>query len=285
MKSFVSNILAPYFNTEKERLSLDQLQECIWQLDIWSVHASLEFRTWMFDNYPWIILDYVPGGCTGLWQPCDVGIQRILKLAVKHSQQTAVVHEVSSQLQTGINACDVTLDTTLGTLRNRVPATLVNAYHSINKPQRIQKASYSFRYHNIVSPDNGLQAFELCRSGEFNLSHLSLTSRPLRVILDNLPQQDAALAEAISAPCKHPTTDDSGTRPNSAMVMNEGGFTEPVEDDVEVTLEEVCEHLDGGGAPEGLAEVNGGLQLGSAAAEGDDVEIPIAANYGLGRGK
>ena len=82
----------------------------------------------------------------GLWQPCDVGIQHMLKLAVKHSQQSAVVREVSSQLQTGMKAHNITLDTKLGTLRDHVPATLIDAYHSINNPQRIQKASYCFYY-------------------------------------------------------------------------------------------------------------------------------------------
>ena len=142
MKSFVIVILVPYFITEKEHLSLDPLQECIWQLDIWSVHASLEFRTWMFDNYPWIILNYIPGGCTGLWQPCDVGIQHILKLAVKHSQQTTVIHKVYSQMQQGIGTCNISLDTRLSMLRDHVPATLVDMHHSINNATWIQKVSY-----------------------------------------------------------------------------------------------------------------------------------------------
>ena len=142
MKSFVIVILVPYFITEKEHLSLDPLQECIWQLDIWSIHASPKFQTWMFDNYPWIILNYIPGGCMGLWQPCDVGIQCILKLAVKHSQQTTVIYKVYSQMQQGIGACNISLDTRLSMLRDHVPATLVDVHHSINNAMWIQKVSY-----------------------------------------------------------------------------------------------------------------------------------------------
>ncbi|KAF8322788.1 uncharacterized protein EI90DRAFT_2936860 [Cantharellus anzutake] len=130
MKSFVTNILVPYFSAKKGHLSLDPVQECIWQLDIWSVHASLEFWSWIFDNYPWIILDYVPGGCTGLWQPCDVGVQCLLKLMVKQSQQTTIAREIHSHA----GPSDISLDTRLGMLRNRVPATLVDAYHLINNP-------------------------------------------------------------------------------------------------------------------------------------------------------
>src|SRR5258708_38344331 len=142
MKSFVIVILVPYFITEKECLSLDPLQECIWQLDVWSVHASLKFQTWMFDNYPWIILNYIPGGCTGLWQPCDVGIQRILKLAVKHSQQTTVVHKVYSHIQQRMVACDISLDPILRMLRDRPPPTPVNTPNPLHNAMWIQKVSY-----------------------------------------------------------------------------------------------------------------------------------------------
>ncbi|KAF8322316.1 uncharacterized protein EI90DRAFT_3292543 [Cantharellus anzutake] len=60
--------------------------------------------------------------------------------------------------------------------------------------------------------------------------------------------------------CKHPTG-DSGIHPNSTMVVHEGQFSEAVEDDVEVMLEEVYEHLNTGTLPDGLADMNGGLQL------------------------
>jgi hypothetical protein len=78
----------------------------------------------------------------------------MLKLSVKHSQQTTIVCEVYSQLQGGAGPCDILLDTRLGTLRDRVPATLVDVYHSINNPQRIQKASYSFQYYDNVVTSN-----------------------------------------------------------------------------------------------------------------------------------
>lgn len=75
MKSYVKNTLIPHFHHYKEKLGLPQCQCCVWQLDVWSVHISVSFREWMATEYPWIILDYVPPGCTGLFQPCDVGMQ------------------------------------------------------------------------------------------------------------------------------------------------------------------------------------------------------------------
>jgi hypothetical protein len=75
MHSLVDNIITPYFAKQKAKLGLPESQKAIWQIDVWSVHRSVEFRTWMKTNHPNIILDFVPGGCTGLWQACDVGIQ------------------------------------------------------------------------------------------------------------------------------------------------------------------------------------------------------------------
>ncbi|KZV86030.1 hypothetical protein EXIGLDRAFT_587471, partial [Exidia glandulosa HHB12029] len=64
MQDYVMNIIVPHFARAKDDLKLDAAQECILQLDCWSVHRSDEFRAWMEATYPWIMLDYVPGGCT-----------------------------------------------------------------------------------------------------------------------------------------------------------------------------------------------------------------------------
>ncbi|RDX54269.1 hypothetical protein OH76DRAFT_1330810, partial [Lentinus brumalis] len=64
MKSYVRRILVPYFARQKERYPDRPDQKCIWQIDVWSVHRSDEFRTWMKITYIWIIVIFVPGGCT-----------------------------------------------------------------------------------------------------------------------------------------------------------------------------------------------------------------------------
>jgi hypothetical protein len=81
MKDFVNRILAPYFDKKKAELNLPPSQKSLWTIDVWSVHRSKEFRGWMRTNHPIIILDFVPGGCTSIAQPCDVGIQRLFKLS------------------------------------------------------------------------------------------------------------------------------------------------------------------------------------------------------------
>ncbi|KAF9545737.1 hypothetical protein CPC08DRAFT_613596, partial [Agrocybe pediades] len=64
MKNFVNKILDPYFNRVRQELGLPVTQKALWQIDVWLVHRSVEFCDWMKQNYPNIILDYVPGGCT-----------------------------------------------------------------------------------------------------------------------------------------------------------------------------------------------------------------------------
>jgi len=83
MQKFIDDILAPYFKQAKTKLGLPPNQHTLWQIDVWSVHRSQEFRDWMQDHHPTIVLDFVPGDCTGIYQPCNVGIQRPFKLSIK----------------------------------------------------------------------------------------------------------------------------------------------------------------------------------------------------------
>ncbi|CAE6480175.1 unnamed protein product [Rhizoctonia solani] len=123
----------------------------------------------MKENYPWIILLYVPGGCTGLFQACDVGIQRILKLAIAQAAHADIVVETATALQAGVVANRIVNDQTLPTLCNRSVGWIVKGYHTINRPNIVKKT------------------FALCAvpGTKFNLSYESLTSRAARqAILD-----------------------------------------------------------------------------------------------------
>ena len=99
MESFVDKILAPFFEKEKTKLGLPTSQKCLWKIDVWSVHRSKSFRNWLRSKHPTIILSFVPGGCTGVFQPCDVGIQRPFKLSLKRSYHEDVVSEILEQFE------------------------------------------------------------------------------------------------------------------------------------------------------------------------------------------
>ena len=138
MKSYVTNILAPYFESQRKKWSLPN-QVCVWQIDCWSVHRSLEFRSWMAKTYPWIRIHFVPANCTGLFQPCDVGIQRVLKLAVRRSALSNIVDHTMSQLEKGVLPSEITFEKRLPVVRDRSVEWLVNGYEAINNPEIVQK--------------------------------------------------------------------------------------------------------------------------------------------------
>jgi hypothetical protein len=141
MRSLVDDIIVPYFSEQKQKLSLPETQKSIWQIDTWSVHRSQEFRDWMKKAHPNIILHYVPAGCTSVFQPCDVGIQHIMKHSLKQSCHRDVVNEILTQIED--DEPDITVDKTVGVLRDRTVSWLWDAYQTLNQPRIIKKLSFS----------------------------------------------------------------------------------------------------------------------------------------------
>lgn len=75
-----------------------------------------------------------------MYQPCDVGIQRVLKHALKRAAHVDLVKETVEQLDAnGGDADQVKYDTTLGTLRDRSLGWLLKAYEVCNNPAFIKK--------------------------------------------------------------------------------------------------------------------------------------------------
>jgi hypothetical protein len=56
------------------------------------------------------------GGCTGIWQPYDMGIQQPFKLVIKRAQVDNVVAETTTFIESSRNPLEFWLNTTLGTL-------------------------------------------------------------------------------------------------------------------------------------------------------------------------
>ena len=93
--------------------------------------------------YPWIRIHYIPANCTGLFQPCDVGIQQILKLAIRQTALKDIVDDTMQQLKAEIEPSKVVFEKRLPVVRNHSISWLVNGYETINKHEIVEKASYS----------------------------------------------------------------------------------------------------------------------------------------------
>jgi hypothetical protein len=139
MRNWVMCSVVPFFNDMRERHGLPATQRCILQIDLWAVHRSLEFRTWMAKMYPWITIHYIPGGCTGLFQACDLLVNRALKLAIQQASHADVVQETLRALEFGTAPKDVRLDTTVKTLRNRSVRWIVAGHKAISDVDLVQK--------------------------------------------------------------------------------------------------------------------------------------------------
>ncbi|QRV77888.1 DDE superfamily endonuclease [Ceratobasidium sp. AG-Ba] len=194
MQSYVNEHLAPYFRNQICIHDLPANQRCVFQIDCWALHRSAEFRNWMSTNYPWIVLQYVPGGCTGLFQACDVVIQRVLKLAIRDACHEDVVNETLTLLESGALASEILNDTTLKTLRNRSVRWILEGYDAINDEELVKKA------------------FRLCEvpGTTFNLSYESLTSREAKAAILELRTSDPALYAEITSGCASAIAEQEG---------------------------------------------------------------------------
>ncbi|KAG9123678.1 hypothetical protein FRC07_014300 [Ceratobasidium sp. 392] len=221
MQQYITEHLAPYFRTQIEAFGLPLTQRCIFQIDCWSLHKSKEFRTLLAENYPWIALQYVPGGCTGLFQACDVGIQRIFKLAVRHASHCDIVDETMGLLQSGVPPSEVVNDTSLGTLRNRSVRWILEGYNAVNDPELVQKA------------------FSLCAvpGTDFNLSHASLTSHQARAALLQLRSSDPQFYAEITSGSPIVISDTEAQFEDVGMAE---GVVDEDDDSATLTVADLC---------------------------------------------
>ena len=105
----------------------------------------------MKTNHPNIYVSFIPNGCTGVWQPLDVGIQRAMKLSMQRSAHQDVVKEVQDRLTKGVT--DIKVDTTVGTLRDRSVKWVVNTIHDLDHLDLILKVcGQSFFFSTAKKP-------------------------------------------------------------------------------------------------------------------------------------
>ena len=283
MCRLVDTIIAPYFMSQKGCLNLPPEQKAVWQIDVWSVHRSQEFRDWMRANHNNILLHFVPGGCTPVLQACDVGIQRILKHSLKRSYHRDVVNDVLDQLDKGAEQIRISKSVTV--LRDRSVTWIWEAYQALNKEHIVKNVRFSCQ-----DPDSRsslyLQAFQKCAVGDFNLSFESLRSREARDRLRELKVTDRELWDELTAYDRIDPVPGSDT----AVPEDKGAeedTEEGVEDDSNVPLDAVIAHVVGNHSfagirilPEsGVLASSGEAELSTADENGE------SSKENLGRGK
>jgi hypothetical protein len=189
--------------------------------------------------HPTIIIIFILGGCTGIWQPLDIGIQCVMKLSMHWSAHSNIVGKVSAQIAKG--ETDITVDMTLGTLQNRSVGWVVNSICDVGKKDLITKVRTYQTPKCTLIPDNIFphQAFELCWVGEFNASHAGLTSPEAHAILWQLPKTNPVLHHELSG------IDEPFDTEIPELVGEEPIFQEEqIEDSSNVPIDTLAEHLE-----------------------------------------
>lgn len=281
MKELVNEAIEPYLEQKKVDLGLPAEQCSIWKIDCWSVHKSKEFLDWMKTTHSTIIVIFVPGGCTGIWQPLDVGIQRVLKQSIKRAAHKDIVKETMAHLESGTFASTIKLDTRLGTLRDRSVSWITNAIQDVNKKDLIMKVSLrmlTYSREGSLMKLFAQQAFEMCRIGNFNASQASMTSADALTALRNLPKSNPTLYEQFTGVAEDTT----------AIGLEEPAFfeNEAVDDDSDIPMDVILSHIMEEGLGHGFEVNDEGRVERTGIAEDVETEIAaIAAPLILGRGK
>ena len=129
-KMYVNEILVPFFMRQCEEMKLSYFdQHFILIVDVW--HRDKDWLEFMSVEYPRIHLVFVPGGCTGEIQPCDVFIQRPFKHALLTQFSQWAAQQVLNELAKGTCAIDVKLDFAIGSVRDQSCAWILVAWSKI----------------------------------------------------------------------------------------------------------------------------------------------------------
>ncbi|KIY62283.1 hypothetical protein CYLTODRAFT_182575 [Cylindrobasidium torrendii FP15055 ss-10] len=129
MKEYVENIVVPWRDAV---LAADPTiardHPAILLIDAYPVHLSKKFRAFIFNDHPEIILIYIPANCTGVFQPADVGLQRVIKHQLKQELFRFMMEEQRKQVAQGVHPEDFRVPSGIGELRDASVRGLVKVY-------------------------------------------------------------------------------------------------------------------------------------------------------------
>ncbi len=93
------------------------------------MHISAEFRGFMKENFPHILLLFVPTNCTSKLQVMDIVFQRPFKHAIHQLYNQFQATKITKQIKVGVDPSKVKLQTTAAQLRGEVMGFLRGAYY------------------------------------------------------------------------------------------------------------------------------------------------------------
>jgi cell wall assembly regulator SMI1 len=116
-------------------------QKAVLLIDCWSVHKNEEFLSWMKEEYPHLIILFVPGGTTSKFQPADTSLNRPFKATVKAAYHLWYAQDVGQQLQ-GHAVGEVKVGTAVGVMRDLSVGWLLSSWERLNGDASIVKKAW-----------------------------------------------------------------------------------------------------------------------------------------------
>ncbi|KAG8965486.1 hypothetical protein FRC00_001650 [Tulasnella sp. 408] len=178
--STLATMKAPYIARTLQQLGLKSTQKVLLILDCWTVHRSAEFLDWMRNTQKNLKMVFIPGGCTGDFQPQDVGTQRLVKHIIKTSALDYIVNETKKQLDSGASPESVSIPTGLPILREASVAWTLKAFKFFTK-----------------NPDVVLRSWAQCKTDKWDLSYKTITSEQALTALDERLEAEPAFAASL----------------------------------------------------------------------------------------
>ncbi|TFY54269.1 hypothetical protein EVG20_g9774 [Dentipellis fragilis] len=137
MKEWIEEIYVPYMRNviDGDPDLHDSLnQKSLLILDCYPVHRGEEFQHYMKTNHLDIFVIYVPTNCTGIFQPADVGLQRIIKHRLAQEELHFLVAEHEKQIDNGLMPEQVKITTSYLMLRDATMRPFITIWDFLNGP-------------------------------------------------------------------------------------------------------------------------------------------------------
>lgn len=100
MTEYIKFVIDPFTQSIIKKRNLDpKSQKGILVLDCWSVHKSVEFRSFVRKTYPNLLLVYIPPNCTSKLQVADVALNYSFKYGIRLRYEEWVTQDLYKQLR------------------------------------------------------------------------------------------------------------------------------------------------------------------------------------------
>ncbi|KAF8535805.1 hypothetical protein BDD12DRAFT_750652 [Trichophaea hybrida] len=138
MQQWFEKLIVPHPLCMIKKHNLPQNAKAIIYCHCYSVQRSDSMLHWLRSTYKWLKIHFVPAGCTCIFQPCDVGLQCILKHQIHRSARFYLTIQVRNQIENGISPEKVDIRISLPLLRDTSAHWIMDATYHLNHSQQMK---------------------------------------------------------------------------------------------------------------------------------------------------